>query len=95
VTQVPPLAQLAALPQRKQTSLCGRKFFLIPALVDYLPASLWKVPLFVPITEPTKICTERVSAKSIVFKKAVPAPESAKELLATLEKVSPKNKSKN
>jgi hypothetical protein len=38
---------------------------------------------------------KEVSAKSIVFKKAVPAPESTKELLATLEKVSPKNKSKN
>ena len=38
---------------------------------------------------------KEVSAKSIVFKKAVPVPESAKELLATLEKASPKNKSKN
>ena len=38
---------------------------------------------------------KKVSAKSIVFNKAVPVPESAKELLATLEKASPKNKSKN
>ena len=38
---------------------------------------------------------KEVSAKSIVFKKAVPTPDSAKELLATLQKASPKNKSKN
>lgn len=38
---------------------------------------------------------KEVSAKSIVFKKAVPAPGSAKELLATLDKASPKNRSKN
>jgi len=38
---------------------------------------------------------KELSAKSIVFKKAVPAPDSAKELLATLGKASPTNKSKN
>jgi SH3 domain-containing YSC84-like protein 1 len=38
---------------------------------------------------------KEVSAKSVVFQKAVPAPDSAKELLATLGKASPKNKSKN
>src|SRR5208283_4117455 len=38
---------------------------------------------------------KKVSAKSIVFKNAVPVPDSAKELLATLGKASPKNKSKN
>jgi len=38
---------------------------------------------------------KKVSAKSIVFKNAVPVPDSAKELLATLDKASPKNKSKN
>ena len=37
---------------------------------------------------------KEVSAKSVVFEKAVPAPVSAKELLATLERVSPQNKSK-
>ena len=36
---------------------------------------------------------KEVSAKSIVFEKAVPAPGSAKELLATLQKASPINKS--
>jgi SH3 domain-containing YSC84-like protein 1 len=36
-----------------------------------------------------------VSAKNIVFNKAVPVPACAKELLATLEKASPVNKSKN
>jgi lipid-binding SYLF domain-containing protein len=36
---------------------------------------------------------KEVSAKSIVFKKVVPVPESAKELLATLHKASPVNKS--
>ena len=36
-----------------------------------------------------------VSAKAIVFNKAVPVPASAKQLLTTLEKASPKNKSKN
>jgi lipid-binding SYLF domain-containing protein len=35
-----------------------------------------------------------VSASAIVFKKAVPVPDSAKELLATLQKSSPVNKSK-
>jgi lipid-binding SYLF domain-containing protein len=36
---------------------------------------------------------KEVSAQSIVFKKAVPVPDSAKELLATLQKASPVNKS--
>lgn len=36
---------------------------------------------------------KEVSAKSVVFNKAVPAPDSAKELLATLHKASPVNKS--
>jgi len=35
-----------------------------------------------------------VSASDIVFRKAVPVPDSAKELLATLQKASPENKSK-
>jgi lipid-binding SYLF domain-containing protein len=35
-----------------------------------------------------------VSASDIVFKKAVPVPDSAKVLLATLQKASPVNKSK-
>jgi SH3 domain-containing YSC84-like protein 1 len=38
---------------------------------------------------------KEVTAKSVVFEKGVPAPDSAKGLLATLEKASPKNKSKN
>jgi lipid-binding SYLF domain-containing protein len=37
---------------------------------------------------------KEVSAQDIVFKKAVPVPDSAKELLATLQKASPVNKSK-
>jgi SH3 domain-containing YSC84-like protein 1 len=36
-----------------------------------------------------------VSAKAIVFEKAVPVPDSAKGLLATLQKATPINKSKN
>jgi len=36
-----------------------------------------------------------VSAKAIVFNKAVPVPPCAKELLATLQKASPVNKSKS
>jgi SH3 domain-containing YSC84-like protein 1 len=36
---------------------------------------------------------KEVSAKSVVFNKAVPVPTSAKELLATLQKASPVNKS--
>ena len=36
---------------------------------------------------------KQVSAKSIVFQKAVPVPDCAKELLATLQKASPINKS--
>jgi SH3 domain-containing YSC84-like protein 1 len=36
-----------------------------------------------------------VSAKAIVFDKAVPVPDSAKDLLATLQKASPVNKSSN
>ena len=36
-----------------------------------------------------------VSASDIVFKKAVPVPDSAKQLLATLQKASPVNKSKS
>jgi lipid-binding SYLF domain-containing protein len=36
-----------------------------------------------------------VSAPDIVFKKAEPVPDCAKELLATLQKASPVNKSKN
>jgi SH3 domain-containing YSC84-like protein 1 len=36
---------------------------------------------------------KEVSAKSVVFNKAVPVPDSAKELLATLRKASPVNKS--
>jgi len=35
-----------------------------------------------------------VSAKAIVFDKAVPVPDSAKDLLATLQKATPVNKSK-
>jgi lipid-binding SYLF domain-containing protein len=38
---------------------------------------------------------KEVSAKSIVFNHAVPVPECAKELLATLQKASPVNKSKS
>jgi lipid-binding SYLF domain-containing protein len=37
---------------------------------------------------------KEVSAKAIVFNKAVPVPDSAKDLLATLTKASPENKSK-
>lgn len=37
---------------------------------------------------------KEVSASDIVFKKAVPVPDSAKELLTTLQKASPVNKSK-
>jgi lipid-binding SYLF domain-containing protein len=40
-----------------------------------------------------KLYGKEVSAKDIVFKHAVPVPPSAKTLLATLQKVSPKNKS--
>jgi SH3 domain-containing YSC84-like protein 1 len=36
---------------------------------------------------------KQVSARAIVFEKAVPVPDSAKELLATLQKASPVNKS--
>ena len=42
-----------------------------------------------------KLYGKEVSAKSIVFQKVEPVPDSAKELLATLEKASPKNKPKN
>lgn len=38
---------------------------------------------------------KEIDAKDIVFKRAVPAPASAKQLLATLQKASPTNKSKN
>src|ERR1700690_238076 len=38
---------------------------------------------------------KEVSAKDVVFNKAVPAPKSARPLLATLTKRSPKNLSKN
>jgi SH3 domain-containing YSC84-like protein 1 len=38
---------------------------------------------------------KEVSAKAIVFSHAEPAPPSAKDLLATLQKASPKNKSAN
>src|SRR5215469_7835588 len=41
-----------------------------------------------------KLYGKEVSAKDIVFKKAVPVPASAKLLLATLQKASPVNKSK-
>lgn len=37
---------------------------------------------------------KEIDAKDIVFKRAVPVPPSAKELLATLQKASPTNKSK-
>jgi SH3 domain-containing YSC84-like protein 1 len=37
---------------------------------------------------------KEISAQDIVFKNAVPPPPSAKELLATLQKASPENKSK-
>lgn len=40
-----------------------------------------------------KLYGKEVSAKDIVFKHAVPVPASAKALLATLQKASPKNKS--
>jgi lipid-binding SYLF domain-containing protein len=36
-----------------------------------------------------------VNAKAIIFDKAVPVPDSAKNLLATLQKATPVNKSKN
>jgi SH3 domain-containing YSC84-like protein 1 len=41
-----------------------------------------------------KLYGKDVSASDIVFNKAVPVPDSAKELLATLQKASPENKSK-
>jgi lipid-binding SYLF domain-containing protein len=41
----------------------------------------------------TKLYGKEISAKDIVFKHAVPVPPSAKTLLATLQKASPKNKS--
>lgn len=41
-----------------------------------------------------KLYRKEVSARDIVFKKAVPVPASAKTLLATLQKASPVNKSK-
>jgi lipid-binding SYLF domain-containing protein len=37
---------------------------------------------------------KEVTAQDIVFNNAVPVPDSAKELLATLQKASPVNKSK-
>jgi lipid-binding SYLF domain-containing protein len=37
---------------------------------------------------------KKVSTKSIVFNEAMPVPASAKEMLSTLDKASPKNKSK-
>jgi len=40
-----------------------------------------------------KLYGKEVSAKDVVFKHAVPVPPSAKTLLATLQKASPKNKS--
>jgi lipid-binding SYLF domain-containing protein len=40
-----------------------------------------------------KLYGKEVNAKSVVFNKAVPVPDSAKELLATLQKASPVNKS--
>jgi len=42
-----------------------------------------------------KLYGKKVSASDIVFKKAVPAPPSASVLIATLNKRSPKNLSKN
>jgi lipid-binding SYLF domain-containing protein len=42
-----------------------------------------------------KLYGKDVSAQDIVFKKAVPAPPSAGVLLATLNKKSPRNKSKS
>jgi SH3 domain-containing YSC84-like protein 1 len=42
-----------------------------------------------------KLYGKEVTAKAIVFKKAVPAPKSARLLLSTLTKKSPKNTSKN
>jgi lipid-binding SYLF domain-containing protein len=42
-----------------------------------------------------KLYGKEVSAKDIVFKHEVPVPPSAKALLATLQKASPKNKSKH
>jgi lipid-binding SYLF domain-containing protein len=39
--------------------------------------------------------SKEVSAKSIVFDKAVPVPDCAKGLLATLQKATPVNKSSN
>src|SRR5271167_3928252 len=42
-----------------------------------------------------KLYGKEVSAKAIVFSRAVPAPKSARLLLATLNKRSPKNLSKN
>jgi len=42
-----------------------------------------------------KLYGKEVAAKAVVMEKAEPTPESAKELLATLEKATPKNKSKN
>jgi len=41
----------------------------------------------------TKLYGKEISARDIVFKHAVPVPASAKNLLATLQKASPKNKS--
>ena len=42
-----------------------------------------------------KLYGKEVAAKAVVMEKAEPTPASAKELLATLEKATPKNKSKS
>ena len=42
-----------------------------------------------------KLYGKEVSARAVVFNEAEPVPACAKNLLATLEKVTPANKSKN
>jgi hypothetical protein len=70
------------------------KFFPTREPVGSSRVSLWRV-LRGDNGANKNLYGKDVSAQDIVFNKAEPAPDSAKELLATLEKASPVNKSKN
>ena len=71
-----------------------RKFFRTRGLADCLPEFLLEGSTLRPDNGANEnLYGKKVSASDIVFKDAVPVPDSAKALLATLEKASPVNKS--
>jgi SH3 domain-containing YSC84-like protein 1 len=75
--------------------LCVRRFYPIRARGAFAGISLAGSTLRPDNGANKSLYGKDVTAQDIVFNKAVPVPDSAKQLLATLQKASPTNKSKS